>query len=367
MAQLGSAFYIWDAGGAQNNNFTITVGATTTLIPLTAGGYAGDDLATHIVARAAVYGYTIGCAYSETDRTFKISAAFAFDIGWNSAGTHAQALAQMMGYDHTADDTGASTYKSDDETYIQTPQWIGWDLSSGLSGGDLDTQLEAIHQYATNIGGSSPKFQLFGSSSAAGWLGEHPSLWSTAAYKGGTRVTTQSTINDLYVWGETQSAIRYLVLFCDRGTVTQATVEPWKIGVFECYIDATFDAVDYSRNFKAPWSTTPVNNDTFSIPGAGGGMEIGKARGRVEGRLTFAGWGQDAFTVFESLWDRYGREPGLWMIDPDDVSGQGAYAPRKALYGFMESFSDVTVRGTAPVYDWNINLTSVPMQPTGVA
>lgn len=113
-------FVVIDSGTYQNNKIDFEDNGTTTRTAiLVAGVYDADTLKAHVETQMeATTTDTFTVEYLESSNKFKITNdTGTFKLEWNT-GTHkATSAAGLLGYDDSADDTGADNYTAD---YIRT-------------------------------------------------------------------------------------------------------------------------------------------------------------------------------------------------------------------------------------------------------
>jgi len=92
-------------------------GTTTRVASLTPGDYTADELAAHIETQMEASGTadTFTVVYLELSNKFKITDdAGTFELLWNSGANKTRSIADTIGFDDSADDTGASNYTADE-------------------------------------------------------------------------------------------------------------------------------------------------------------------------------------------------------------------------------------------------------------
>lgn len=355
--QLGDTFQIYDAGVEQNNNIRIdpagAVPAQTVI--LSAGSYDGDDLISEVRGKIqAAFGDATyaSSAYSSTTRKYTISrGAGNFDIIWTYSAITA-ALAYTMGYDPSADDTGAATYTSDDAVYSRNSQFAIWRYATGI------VNVERLMVSGTNLA-STEQIKIYLSNINHGGL---PTAWAAASWSGTAATATQSKTNDTYIWEPDELGSEYLAIFVDRSANTNQDIQdPLKIGAIGIWTNAGFDGADYSdRTIRSVYETNRGFEDQFSEAALGGNLDIGKIRGWRETTMNFGSWPEGAFYALDSYIDKYRAEAHLFLLDPDDDSD-----PDKVIFGYIPpgGYGPVRGRNTTHVRDFPLTVRTLRMAP----
>lgn len=109
------------ASGTNNQLRVQGTGAPTfaaTTVTLTAANYFPIALASHIQTQLQAVDATFTCTVSDTTGKFTIARTGAFSLLWSTGGVNN--CGAEIGFDESADDTGAATYTSD---YQHTKGW----------------------------------------------------------------------------------------------------------------------------------------------------------------------------------------------------------------------------------------------------
>ena len=135
--RFGGLFRIL-AGGVSDNDVIqwLDTGALARAATLDAGNYTGATLAAHIkVKMDASPGsdvYTV--SYSATTGKFTISTGANFVLKWNTGVAEVGRLATALGYDNSADDSGAASHESD-TVVVHTEDYLRIDMGSAVTPG----------------------------------------------------------------------------------------------------------------------------------------------------------------------------------------------------------------------------------------
>ena len=108
------------------------LGTTVRVAALTPGEYTADELAAHIETQmdATASTDTFTVEYLESSNKFKITDdAGIFELLWNSGANSGRSIATTIGFDDSADDTGADNYTAD-YVRIHSEERITGDLAS---------------------------------------------------------------------------------------------------------------------------------------------------------------------------------------------------------------------------------------------
>lgn len=163
----------WHSSGniiidGNNKYIDYNEGGASSSVTLTEGTYTPADLASHI--QTVLDGdatATITAAYSTTTFKYTIESDGAtFELEWKT-GTHGSDntdnhVGTTIGFDDSADDTGDTSYTSDNVA-IHTSEWLKFDLGSALT---VKTLVIVNH----NIGTTGSTLKLQGHTSDA-WAG----------------------------------------------------------------------------------------------------------------------------------------------------------------------------------------------------
>lgn len=365
MAQLGSSFILRDNASDYIQIANADTGDTVAFT-LADDGYTGAALASYLTpAIAAEFagnpGYVdpqVTVAYDNATRLFTFTSVANTIIYWTT-NARTQGLAVVMGWDGDADTASGKSHVSDNATFVKDRQWCAWDLGAAAS------EPECFMVYAANLG-SADKFYLYGHDTD---LGSNPDDWEGALYKSGATAVTHSEVNDLLVWDTTISGIharmRYWSLQWTRGG-SQSAMPNAKIGVAGAWDDAFFDGEDYTpeANFRVPWRRIVNRGQSVVRSVAGGGINIVDNRGNVDVILPFEDWDRATYRAIESLYDRHGVKPCLWVPDMDDPRGTAGYPP-DAVYGWISQWEGATMDGPGDYTTFSIGLSGIPMPPVG--
>jgi len=354
--QLGESFHIIGNGSLLSNHIRMTVGGVTQNIPLTAGGYTGATLAAHLTAQiVATYGAGYACAWFPTTRKFGFSGVANFSIYWNTDPV-TQNLAAVMGYDDSADDTGAQSYESDNAVYTRDYQWAVWNITQADK--DTGVAITKVMVYGTNMR-SVESIEVFAHTSN---LGSNRDPWLGAAIVGEKLTATQSRSNDIYIWtfdGTVEAT--FFAVFVNRAANTdQLGQDPLHLGCIGIWDDAGFDGDDYgSRSFRAVWDTERVMKDTVSEPPDGGGVDFGVVRGVRQSTVGMGSWPVGAAHGLDGYIDKYRAEASLWQFDPSD------YNRDNTLFGYVPpgGYSPVGVKGPHFLRTGTMTVRGIPMEP----
>ena len=113
-----------------NDKLDFTEGGAAQVATLTAGQYTGATLASHIqtVMNAAAPANTYGVLHNTTTGIFAIArtlGAATIDLDWNTGPNAATSVGRFIGYDISADDTGATAYVGDyplwGDSFVENP------------------------------------------------------------------------------------------------------------------------------------------------------------------------------------------------------------------------------------------------------
>lgn len=159
---------------ADNRYIDIDEGSGEVSVALTIGTYTGSALISHIVTQLnAAGGLAETYNGSYTTGTFALGATANFSILWNTGTNAAGNIGNEIGFDISADDTGASTYTADEDRY-STHTYVIFDLGSAK-------QIDAVLIYLESSDDTKvdySDFKVIGNSTDAGDTRE---LWETAA------------------------------------------------------------------------------------------------------------------------------------------------------------------------------------------
>ena len=129
----------WNVVAGPNDKLDFTEGVTgDATASLTAGNYAtGGDLAAHVETQlnAAATDNTYTVTYSASTKKFTIArdtGSASFGLEWSTGANAAASIGLDLGFDTSADDTGATSYESDNASY-KSREWLKADLGSALS------------------------------------------------------------------------------------------------------------------------------------------------------------------------------------------------------------------------------------------
>ena len=144
-SQIDSPSFAWrsrNGSGSGNGLFVITAatkyidfdeGGAELTTTLTVGSYNGQTLATEVKTRLDAAGGTYTVTYAEATGKFTIArAAGNFTLRWQSGTNTANNAAGVLGFDKTADDTGADTYTANYARAHYPAEYIDIDLGSAL-------------------------------------------------------------------------------------------------------------------------------------------------------------------------------------------------------------------------------------------
>lgn len=376
MMELGESFQIRQGGAGQNNHLFLkypSAGAQFQLI-LTGGGYDGNSLAAHLQSWFQGVDAGFSVSYSTTTRKWTIShSSTNFDLLWNTGGPVQHTLADTLGFSDTADDTGASSYESDDEVFVKDYQWITWWIQPSAKA--IMPALSCAMFYSTNITDDAARFHFSGHTAD---LGGDPMAWaSSAAYRGVARPATQSEFNDLYLWcpddDGSPNSLRWWQLGIYRGDEDQATMPALRIGVGAMWSAAWFDGGTWERNYHTPWEWALVGGNVANFAPDGGGMERGQSRGYAQAVLPFTEWDEDTYREFWRFKHQHDRKPVLLLADADDLGTTTAsagglstdLAPEKALYCVLDGDWTNQAGGPEDHRTFTITARGIPMHPKG--
>jgi len=132
--RFGGLFRIMAGGAADNDTLdfidTTSIHRTATL---TAGDYSGATLATEVGTQMTSAGNgTYACSYSATTGKFTIEETggpSAFTLKWDTGSAGTARLGTTLGYDTSADDSGASSYLGDN-VVVHSEDWVKVDLGA---------------------------------------------------------------------------------------------------------------------------------------------------------------------------------------------------------------------------------------------
>jgi len=133
-------------------------GNTTRAASLTVAEYDADELAAHIeVQMETVCSDTFTVEYLEVSNKFKITNGVGtFQLLWNTGTNKARSVAGTIGFDDSADDTGAANYTAD-SIRIHSEERISVDFGSAkdvygviIRGHNLSAQATAKAEFSTN-------------------------------------------------------------------------------------------------------------------------------------------------------------------------------------------------------------------------
>jgi len=359
MLQIGDTFQITGS----NNEFAYEDNAgTPNTVTLAKGGFSGDELIAEIAAKVLasavpIPGIDTASSYSESSRLFTLASdpALTWEIHWNTGGGDCQRLADTMGFDNSADDTGFTAYVSDDAVYTKDYQYAVWQIDAT----DVGKSIEAIMVYATNLA-SDEYIRVFGAdSNLGGVIGD----WvAGGTYAGDAKDATKSRSNDLYVWLPGGVSMRYVAVFANRSmNANHATQEAFKMGCLGIWEDAGFDGADYAdRTIRSQFETERVMLDSLSGADLGGNAEFYKRRGFRRITVGFGGWPEGAFHAIDNYLDKYRAEASLWLLDPDELRDMD-----KMVFGYVpfgKGYGVVRGRGPNHIRDFSITVDGLRMQ-----
>lgn len=125
----------WNITSELNDKLDFSEGGPTLTATLTAGNYTtGAALAAEIKTQLdAVGALTYTVTYSGVTNKFTIAASGVFELRWFT-GPNATSFSVGidLGFDVTADDTGAASYLADFASY-HTREWIKYDLQTAMA------------------------------------------------------------------------------------------------------------------------------------------------------------------------------------------------------------------------------------------
>lgn len=125
----GGAFDV----SADNKWIDIDEGSGEVSVALTIGTYTGSALIGHIVsALNAAGGLAETYTGSWTTGTFALGATANFSILWNTGTNTASSIGNEIGFDTSADDTGADNYTADEDRY-STHTFVVFDLGAATA------------------------------------------------------------------------------------------------------------------------------------------------------------------------------------------------------------------------------------------
>ena len=371
MFELGDSFILRSSGTKENNDieWTDSGGGSPYLVSMAAGSYTGAASSLpQIIANAMnAVSANYSCSYSTTTRKFTISnSASNFTLKCATGGAVTQKFFETIGFDTSADKSGASSYTSDNEVYVEDYQWFT--LSLGTSG---TVPIEALFLYSTTLE-QGASIKVYGHASD---LGDDPDDWEThATYVGAERWATGSEFNDIFCWSpkdDGSGALGHWMIRIDRSG-DQADLASFKVGVMGMIANPRFDGADYDRDFATPWRWRLTGGNVGAWPADGGGYELGQRRGWVGVEMPFVEWDETTYKELAVLAHRYQGAPLLVMLDPDDFgaySGDGGsvdLAPEKVLFCTIDGDLDTTASGVEDHRTFTLRLRQIPMHPKGV-
>jgi len=104
----------WFWIGTGNQKIDFNEGGGALVATLATGSYDADTLCTEIKSKMEAAGaltYTV--TYSDTTNKFTIAASGTFSLLWNTGANKANSVADTIGFDDSADDTGSASYTAD--------------------------------------------------------------------------------------------------------------------------------------------------------------------------------------------------------------------------------------------------------------
>lgn len=129
----GTKFYFNPIAIASNKYLDIVDTGGTIEVVLSEGIYSPIELAAEISSKAsAASADTISCVYSNSTGKFTLAGGATFSLLWNTGDNAANSVGQALGFSVAANDTGSTSYVSDNAISFDTALTPSYDTSDNL-------------------------------------------------------------------------------------------------------------------------------------------------------------------------------------------------------------------------------------------
>lgn len=292
-------------------------------------------------------------AHSSTTNKWTAGSAMTWQLMWTN-GLPQQRCAATLGYDGSADDTGATSYVSDDPTVCSDAQLVGWDTSAVTR----EKPVKCVMIYmGPSVLGTTDTVTCYGSTKDHGgdWM-----AWDGGSeYKGDEQTLKDDGVNHLHLWfpeddGMTSPLRYWMIVVKRKATATSATRT--KIGVAGIWHDCWYEN-DY--NYDAPWSPELVRMDVTSRAPGGGGLSLSRNREHFRITMPFRQWPGTVYRALAKLRWKHGLQPHLVVCNPANV------VTDNAIFGTIEELSKIKYYNVEEDADFDMVIEQVPMEARG--
>jgi hypothetical protein len=274
-------------------------GLTTRVASLTPATYTADTLASHIETQMeAVTTDNFTVSYSDSVNKFVITNdTGTFELLWNSGSNKSRSAAGTLGYDDTADDTGAASYTAD-YLRIHTEEWLKLDLGSA----------KAIKCFGF-------KFHNLSSTATARIQLNNADTWSSPNVDQPLTITSGITI---YFWetAQTQQWVRLQVKDIDNSD--------GYIEIGRCNLSTFFEP---SVNFRRDYTRT-LHDPSEIMLSDGGQLSSNKKNKYQSYNLNFEYISDSDVDSFVEMWDYLGITKDFFFTRDRDNAGTTSHYAR---------------------------------------
>jgi hypothetical protein len=288
-------------------------GTTTRVASLTPGAYDADTLAAHIETQMeAVTSDLFTVSYSDSTNKFTITNnTGTFELLWNSGSNKSRSAADTLGYDDSADDTGAAGYTADN-IRIHSEEWLKNDLGSAQS-------IQAFLFKKHNL-----------SSTATAKIQGHTSdSWTSPDVDVSLSLTSDITI---YYWSSAQNK-QWWRYYVNDAENSDGYVEAGRLFLGGYFSPTVNMRKDYGKDYEDP--SDLMYSD-------GGQLSVNRKTKYITMNMVFEYVTAADLATFEAMWDHLGKTREFFFTrDRDLASTTTQYmriAHKNAQHIAQESF-----------------------------